>query len=377
MFARSINDNLILFDSISYSDNAKVLSDYILENTKYKVVWLVDNKAKIEKLNNLKTVNRVYFTDSTHKHIYSVAAYYYALKARCVFYTHNFHWVGRKNKGQLFVNIWHGSGYKASSGIRPANAFDYMVVPGKLFVRSKAEFFECTEDEILPLGYPRYDLFKKDGKNKVEDFYTQLGLSNATKIIIWLPTFIFDEHLLSYSNPLPYIFSGMPLLETRKQLHELDDLCAKSNIKIIIKKHHYKYSPTPFERYREDLKNILVLRDDEFKESAIDLYELLPHTDALISDFSSVSVDYLLLDKPIGYVVADIEDYRNTRGFVFDEPRDYMPGEHIYDFEDLKEFVSTVASGIDKKAEERKNALAVMHSQTENYCERIVNYFQL
>ena len=40
------------------------------------------------------------------------------------------------------------------------------------------------------------------------------------------------------------------------------------------------------------------------------LYELIGISDGLLSDYSSVAVDYLLLDRPLGYVLADYNIYK-------------------------------------------------------------------
>lgn len=60
------------------------------------------------------------------------------------------------------------------------------------------------------------------------------------------------------------------------------------------------------------------------------------YSDALITDYSSVCVDYLIVDKPIAYTLDDYEVYKQTRGFVFEDPHEYMPGHHLYRFSDLE-----------------------------------------
>ena len=40
--------------------------------------------------------------------------------------------------------------------------------------------------------------------------------------------------------------------------------------------------------------------------------------DLLISDYSSIVLDYLLLDKPIVYLPYDYDEYNQVRGFSFD-----------------------------------------------------------
>ncbi len=84
-------------------------------------------------------------------------------------------------------------------------------------------------------------------------------------------------------------------------------------------------------------------------------YELIGISDGLLSDYSSVAVDYLLLDRPLGYVLADYNIYREKRGFVFEDPLEYMPGEKIYNACDLKKFMKHLSDGTDSyRAEEGK-----------------------
>ena len=71
----------------------------------------------------------------------------------------------------------------------------------------------------------------------------------------------------------------------------------------------------------------------------IQLYSLLGSVDILLTDFSSIYIDYLLLNRPIGFVAADFYEYSNSRGFVFDNPNDYMPGAKISSLKELKTFL--------------------------------------
>lgn len=45
--------------------------------------------------------------------------------------------------------------------------------------------------------------------------------------------------------------------------------------------------------------------------------EILNAFDVMISDYSSIVFDYLLLDRPVIYLIPDYEEYRSQRGFVF------------------------------------------------------------
>jgi|GEM_PF-1537977 len=372
-----VDPNLILLDSPYYKDNVKVLAEYILEHKPhYTVVCFIDKKQSPEANKSIKFIRRAY--TAGEKNAYSISAYYYALKAKHIFYTHSFKWVGKRNNGQVIINLWHGSGYKGGGANDSSHIFDYMMVPGDIFVQSKAEFFSCEKSKILTLGYPRYDLFKEKKHASSEEFLKKFNIDlKDSKLVIWLPTFIPVEYLPVYENPASYHYSGLPLLENLDQALELDSFCEEQQIKLLVKKHNLRYFETPLDNHLEDLKNLIILSDESFKQFQIELYDLLPITSGLISDFSSVAVDYLLLDKPIAYVLKDLEDYRKTRGFVFDNPLEYMPGHHIYHINDLKNFILDVTQGNDKYQKIRKEKMPFMHNQTENYSQRIIDHFNL
>ena len=86
-------------------------------------------------------------------------------------------------------------------------------------------------------------------------------------------------------------------------------------------------------------------------------------TDALITDYSSVYFDYLLLDKPIGFVVDDLDDYRQNRGFLLEPVGRWMPGTRIEALKDLKEFARSVAQGDDLHREDRQDLVTMFFPQ--------------
>ena len=95
--------------------------------------------------------------------------------------------------------------------------------------------------------------------------------------------------------------------------------------------------------------------------------------DLLITDYSSVYFDYLLLDRPIIFVPVDLEEYRKTRGFLL-EPYDYWtPGKKALNQKDLQNMI--LQSFIKDDNVERRNELKniVHYYQDGNSSERVWN----
>jgi CDP-glycerol glycerophosphotransferase (TagB/SpsB family) len=67
---------------------------------------------------------------------------------------------------------------------------------------------------------------------------------------------------------------------------------------------------------------------------------VMRNTDILITDYSSLWVDYLLLDRPIIGYAFDMEQYQDSRGLLFNYQNQF-PGELCETNEDLKKLIAT------------------------------------
>lgn len=373
-----IDDKYILFSSSpDFSDNAKELYRFFLENYEgkgYKYIWLIKKdsyRLGVDKENNTLFIREF----SNFHHGLSLKAIYYILKSKIVFFTHASPFSTLKKRAdQVVVNLWHGCGYKAAenkkkNGIEE-NPFDYALVPGKIFVKTKSVFWGCSEEKVLPIGYPRYDLLLKEN-DSTKNFARKL-LGGNDKLVIWMPTFRKTEFNVYPEEKIVYNFD-LPLLESEEDLESLDNLCRKNRILLCIKRHLFqlKYSC-------EHMKftNIIFLSNDDLAKENVDLYSLLRYTDSLITDYSSVAIDYLLLNKPINFILQDFENYKSVRGFVFDDPKKYMPGNHIYSFDDLKKCIEDIAMGKDLYLKIRKEIIAEVHNRSDNYCKRVCEFIK-
>ena len=88
------------------------------------------------------------------------------------------------------------------------------------------------------------------------------------------------------------------------------------------------------------------------KQRGIDNYRLMKDVDALISDYSSAAYDFLHADKPIGFTLDDVKDYK--LGLIFEKPEEYMPGHIIFNQNDFMAFIEDVVNGKDPYMQERR-----------------------
>lgn len=379
-----VDDSVIILRSMpDYSDNARALSDYMLENgytEKYKIYFDVDNlsnyKNRIEGITFISSKTKIGFSIKTKIgfsskakiRCYRLSYLRLLLTAKYLLSTHEL--IIRRNiarKEQCIIRLWHGCGYKTRKQPKGkiVKIFDAALVPGPLFVKIKAQFWNVDEKYILPIGYPRYDwLRQKD--NSAKRLIDTFKKNEYTKIVMWMPTFRNDKNQrFVYSNNI----TQFPLISNIDSWNELDRFCKDNNVAIIIKLHPFQENyPIPFDSF----SSIHSISNDVFDKMDIPMYKFVGLTDALISDYSSIAIDYLLVNHPIAYTLDFFEEDIKTRKFIFDDPRKYMPGHHLYNFENLKSFVHDVSIGVDPYKPQREQLCKKAINPSENYCESIL-----
>ena len=125
------------------------------------------------------------------------------------------------------------------------------------------------------------------------------------------------------------------------------------------------------ELYKRNYSNLKIWTDEDFQQNNYDLYHLMPQADAMLGDYSSTMLQFLLLDRPLGYVVPDIEEYKEKRGFVFNDYQNYMPGMIIKNQTQFFQFLDSIIDGNDNYKEKRLYTLDKVHRYKDgNNCKR-------
>lgn len=340
---------IFFYSNLGFRDNVKALYDYLIEekfNMGYKIV------VSINDFENFKdnAPDNVTFVNNKE-------GIKYFMKSKYAFYCFGKYPI-KPSKKQMVVNLWHGMPLKKIGNMEPGlekidyNFFTKIVSTSELFNPILMKSFNCTENQVMITGQPRNDeMFKVD---KITDSAIRRG---ADKVILWLPTYRNEEK----SFPTPVL--------SQEQADILNEILKVRNARIVIKIH-------PLQKLAGKLKKysyIEFVTQEELNKSGMTVYTLLRAADALITDYSSVYFDYMMLDRPIAFTVDDIEDYEKTRGFVFENPYEYMPGLKISTFDDIKKFVADVVAGRDEFSAQRRelNKKINKYSDGES-CKRVV-----
>ena len=322
--------NIIIFNSFpDVTDNSFALYRYIVTNRedishKYKLVWTVSCNPRImeEKLNALiKGYNHVVVSKKSFKGLLLF------LRAKYLITTHGyFGGIGNVN-GQTHINLWHGMPLKTiGKGMRQQSSTgfgidaDITVATSELFQELIAYSFQINKTQVKITGLPRNDMLFDKGFG-----LANLNISaNFNKVIMWMPTYrksvVGDIRNDGNSD-------GFGLKDVLfNDFERLDDLLKRKNYLLLIKPH-------PMDELSKmelpSSEHIVCVNDEILNKYNVPLYFLLADTDALITDYSSVFIDYLLTGNPIAFACNDLKEYENTRGFYFENIQEKMPGQFL------------------------------------------------
>jgi len=298
---------------------------------KYKFIWLVEDKTNplLPKYDNVKYVRkRRTATGAEYLH------YIYRAKV-LIFCNQIWHKLNLRTKS---ICLYHGVKNKRTRGTydMPKN-LDAFLMTSRIFEEvTKYEFDMSDKTKLLYLGYPRNDLLFK---GKGQDFHKYIQ-TPADKLLVWYPTF------RRAGDRADATCTSIPIIESKEQLLKLNETAKEQGVLIVIKFHFVDRNEICSNEY----SNLLFIDDDFFKKKCVSSYEFLGMSDGLITDYSSVFYDYLLLDKPICLSWEDFDEYKHN--FPFDPMEMYKGGEKVYGVDELCDFVKNIDK--DRLQDERR-----------------------
>lgn len=267
--------------------------------------------------------------------------------------------------GQPNLDLWHGFPLKAMGFMDKQE--DHSRFGGHWRHTSKIASYSplfntlmnaCigkTINHYVVTGVPRNDfLFVTDGRRNLSRL---LGQSPGDqRIVLFMPTFRLRPGA-STDGVEPWDnFQALGLGD-----QGFERFLRENDILLLLKLHPAEEKTVLQRLDTSRSPRIRVIQDDDLERNEMDLYEILNAVDVLITDYSSVYFDYLLLDRPIVFFAPDCEEYRQTRGFLL-EPYDFWtPGPKVVDRRELQDQLLYALSNASYYHAQREQVASLVH----------------
>ena len=333
------NKNKWLFGTnVGFTDNAKYLYLYTIEQKEVRAIWIT-NKPEVLQL--MRSLNLEVYSK------WSIRGIWHCLTAGIYIFTShsndiNYFTVGRAKK----IELWHGVGIKAgSSGTEGKKRedtlksflykllvphtyeqFDLFLSTGPLMNKHFTQMFNLKESIVFDGSYPRCNFLQQSSEyiehhiQKYENQETQqliAKLKQHQNIYLYMPTWRTDlkDDFLTVAG---------------FDFEKLNSVMRETNSLFLLKLH-------PAVRHQGEYNNYDSLL---FLPPKMDVYSILPYTSVLITDYSSIYYDYLLMqDKKIVLFPFDYDQYRKTSNSLAFDFDSYTPGVRAYSFESLLQII--------------------------------------
>ena len=338
----------------TFADNAKYLFLYAVEHgdPDYKYIWLSTNRTTIKKVRSYGL--RAYWVLEPRGVWHALTSKYWIFNS----YTSDIMFC--LSGGATCINLWHGVGLKR---------IEFNTVAGPLFNRfskkdkydvfchpesfrrpdwllssthfqtySLARAFRIPESKCIEMGYPRNRILTANEQERTE-FIRRYEPTQTSDLISKMKT---------YSKVLIYMptwrDSQRTIFTQSMDLDRLNGILASRNELLILKPH----ANVILTDNLQSLSNIILA------DSRMDIYPVLPYAHVLITDYSSILYDWLLMEgKDVILYLYDYDDYVRERDFYypFDEN---VAGKRIHDFESL---CNCIESGDYTLTEDERNRI--------------------
>ena len=283
----------VLFDSFcgkQYSDNPRAISEKLHElYPGYKIVWRINNKNN--KYNIIPAYIKIVFKNKDF--LKELATSF------CYVTNEGMEPNKYKKKNQLFIQTWHGDRgfkkvlYAAWEGAkRPIPVTDEKITDlciaasdyGESVYRDAFKY----KGKILKIGMPRNDKLVKKSPDEYEKIKKNINIPKDVKVLLFAPTY------RDRCN------TNQKILVDLKRVLEVLERNGEKWICLI--RAHSASSGLEFNE-SDKVKDVTDYPD---------IADLLLIADMLITDYSSCSGDFILMDKPVILTLFDKNEYEKS-----------------------------------------------------------------
>jgi len=344
-------DRLVLFGAMNgqrYGDNSQYVYEWVLKNRPdIDPLWITMDEQVAR---TLKEQNKP-VKKATHP-----LGFFALFRADVAMITNNFYDIALHPffvpSSLQLINLTHGVPVKGSANNqKQRSSFEeaYKQKRTKLtrFKIVTSDFFVELSDEPVDhriTGYPRNDPLVNPPDPAKEYWMKYNNTGSPSFTFLYAPTWRHGREETTF-----FPFDDFDIKELDRVLHRMD-------AQLLLRPHRnelriYDSMREKLEDYAAQCDQIRLATHDEFA----DVNSLLAFVDCLITDYSGIYHDYLLLDRPIIFIPYDYKDYEHHNGFRYDF-FEHLPGPAIYDF---GEFITALGRAVGDEAVYREERQAL------------------
>ena len=349
LFLKDNNLITIFFTENNFADNSRYFLEYLSSSADhdYEVKVLVKNKPLFDEI-SLQYPDITYYSNS-------LSGFNLFFKTKNMVISHGsdasyFFPYFLDVKSKNIINLWHGIPLKRLSlqvkGIRESKSRNRFQKFSSICAASTFEQFllaSCFDmhiDDVWVTGTPRND-YLLHPKNELVHEHPYLN----KKVILYAPTW---REYGERSSFFPF---------KDKDLERLNAFLETQDAYLLMRGHREEMERITDNYGEKKLSRILPAHQEIFP----DAQRLLAHVDVLVTDYSSIYLDFLLLDKPMIFIPYDLEQYQSYRGFLFDYET-HTPGDKVGTQAEFMESIDRALSQPKLGAIERAQMKNLFHS---------------
>jgi CDP-glycerol glycerophosphotransferase len=333
-------------DAAYYSDNTKYFNNYLLSQSYKKAYFVFETKNAMT-----KSVPNAVFYPSWRAVFLLMRADYLIVDTSTWFYNFKSFFAIKAAK----IQLWHGVSSKKIEldtdqftkskwgFLRKYYGILRGQFPNYKLIASTSDYYSehlyknaFRHKSILPIGQSRNDIFFRELND--EDFINadknlldrliRHAKNEKAKIVLYTPTY--RSHL------------SMDFID----FAQMNQFCKENKLFVVLKYHIL--SPVPDTK---NLSNVFIY------DKSKDVYPLMKICDVMITDYSSIYIDYLMTNRPVIFFIPDFEAYQKQEVGLRADFYETAPGEKCNNQSDLEIALNDCINGKDDYQAAREKIL--------------------
>lgn len=240
----------------------------------------------------------------------SIRGFIRYLCSEYVFYSHSLYFSSTPARNQVVIYLSHGApmkrvGHDLKNSVQLVQKFDLTISSSDDSRGIIANSYGVPIDRVLNLGLPRNDLLANP------ELRPDVRRKLPANFVLWQPTY-----RTSAAGARRYDGDAVVALPNRLELNQICDALESNGMSLVVKLH--PMAPlSDRDTYKSD-DRVVFLDENWLIEHEATYYQILAESSGLITDYSSVAVDYLVTGCPVNFIMRDLDTYLSTRGLLYE-----------------------------------------------------------